>query len=117
MFKLTIIIFHKKVNNVQAIPSRMKAPPISLSDTVMEGSFLFLRKNIRINATKKSLKYNICKSVYMAIFFTDINPSIPIIRQIVWIQGLNIFNFESIILILHTELIYHIQSDHFLYYP
>ena len=53
----------------------------------------------------------------MAIFFTDINPSIPIIRQIVWIQGLNIFNFESIILILHMELIYHIQSDHFLYYP
>lgn len=68
-YKLTIIIFHKKVNNVQAIPSRMKAPPISLSDTVMEGSFLFLRKNIRINATKKSLKYNICKSVYMAVFF------------------------------------------------
>jgi len=66
-YKLTIIIFHKKVNNVQAIPSRMKEPPISLSDTVMEGSFLFLRKNIRINATKKSLKYNICKSVVVSV--------------------------------------------------
>ena len=67
---------------------------------------------------QKKVLNTIYANLYIWLFFfTDINPSIPIIRQIVWIQGLNIFNFESIILLLHMELIYHIQSDHFLYYP